>query len=185
MKNLTKWKLLRSRFVLNNKWCQVRQDEIELPSGQIIDDFFVNVRPNIALVFATTEQQELVLVRQYRHGVGEILLELPAGSFNPAEESGKCAAARELAEETGYVAEEILELATLYDNPVKDTNSIYLYFAKNVKFASKIQLDITEDIEVVLVPLAEVLLKIETREICVAGSIAAIFLGLDFLNKQR
>jgi hypothetical protein len=55
MKNLTKWKLLRSRFVLNNKWCQVRQDEIELPSGQIIDDFFVNVRPNIALVFATTE----------------------------------------------------------------------------------------------------------------------------------
>ncbi|MEG3967841.1 NUDIX hydrolase [Microcoleus sp. T2B6] len=185
MKNLTKWKLLRSRFVLNNKWCQVRQDEIELPSGQIIDDFFVNVRPNIALVFATTEQQELVLVRQYRHGVGEILLELPAGSFNPAEESGKSAAARELAEETGYVAEEILELATLYDNPVKDTNSIYLYFAKNVKLASKIQLDITEDIEVVLVPITEVLLKIANREICVAGSIAAIFLGLEFLNKQR
>ncbi|MEG4520330.1 MULTISPECIES: NUDIX hydrolase [unclassified Microcoleus] len=185
MKNLTKWKLLRSRFVLNNKWCQVRQDEIELPSGQIIDDFFVNVRPNIALVFATTEQQELVLVRQYRHGVGEILLELPAGSFDPAEESGKSAAARELAEETGYVAEEILELATLYDNPVKDTNSIYLYFAKNVKLASKIQLDVTEDIEVVLVPIAEVWVKIKNREICVAGSIAAIFLGLAFLNKQR
>ncbi|MBD1829580.1 NUDIX hydrolase [Microcoleus vaginatus GB1-A2] len=185
MKNLTKWKLLRSRFVLNNKWCQIRQDEIELPSGQIIDDFFVNVRPNIALVFATTEQEELVFVRQYRHGSGEILLELPAGTFNPAEESGKSAAARELAEETGYVAaEEILELATLYDNPVKDTNRIYLYFAKNVKLASKIQLDITEDIEVVLVPLAEVLLKIANREICVAGSIAAIFLGLDFLNKQ-
>ena len=185
MKNLTKWKLLRSRFVLNNQWCQVRQDEIELPSGQIIDDFFVNVRPNIALVFATTEQQELVLVRQYRHGVGEILLELPAGSFNPAEESGKSAATRELAEETGYVAEEILELANLYDNPVKDTNCIYLYFAKNVKLAGQIQLDITEDIEVVLVPLTEVLLKIANREICVAGSIAAIFLGLDFLNKQR
>ncbi|MEG3911765.1 NUDIX hydrolase [Microcoleus sp. w2-18bC1] len=185
MKNLVKWKLLRSRFVFNNKWCQVRQDEIELPSGQIIDDFFVNVRPNIALVFATTEQHELLLVRQYRHGVGEILLELPAGSFNPAEESGKSAAARELAEETGYVAEELLELATLYDNPVKDTNSIHLYFAKNVKLARKIKLDITEDIEVVLVPIAEVLVKIKNREICVAGSIAAIFLGLDFFNKQR
>jgi len=130
MKKLTKWKLLRSHFVLKNKWCQVRQDEIELPNGQIIDDFFVNVRPNIALIFATTEQQELVLVRQYRHGAGEILLELPAGSFNPAEESGKSAAARELAEETGYVAEEILELATLYDNPLKDTNSIYLGLAE-------------------------------------------------------
>lgn len=176
---------MRSRFVLNNKWCQVRQDEIELPSGQIIDDFFVNVRPNIALVFAMTEQQELVLVRQYRHGAGKILLELPAGSFNTAEESGKSAAARELAEETGYVAEEIWELATLYDNPVKDTNSIYLYFAKNVKLTRKIQLDITEDIEVVLVPIPELLVKINNREICVAGSIAAIFLGLEFLNKQR
>ncbi|MEG4504555.1 NUDIX hydrolase [Microcoleus sp. F6_B4] len=185
MKNLTKWKILRSRFVLNNKWCQVRQDEIELPSGQIIDDFFVNIRPNIALVFAATEQQELVLVRQYRHGVGEILLELPAGSFNPDRESGKSAAARELAEETGYVAEEILELATLYDNPVKDTNSIYLYFAKSVKLASLVKLDITEDIEVVLIPISEVLTKITNREICVAGSIAAIFLGLEFLKKQR
>jgi hypothetical protein len=56
-----------------------------------------------------------------------------------------------------------LELATLYNNPVKDTNFIYLYFAKNVKLASQIQLDITEDIEVVLVPLAEVLLKIANR----------------------
>ncbi|MCZ0901835.1 NUDIX hydrolase, partial [Microcoleus sp. HI-ES] len=110
-------------------------------------------------------------------GVGEILLELPAGSFNPAEESGKSAAARELAEETGYVAEEILELATLYDNPVKDTNSIYLYFAKDVMLARQIQLDVTEDIEVVLVPIAEVILKIKNREISVAGSIAAIFLG--------
>jgi 8-oxo-dGTP pyrophosphatase MutT (NUDIX family) len=182
MRALTKWKLLRSRLVLNNKWCQVRQDEIELPSGQIIDDFFVNVRPNIALVFAVTEQQEIVFVRQYRHGVGEILLELPAGSFNPAEESGKSAAIRELAEETGYVAEEILELANLYDNPVKDTNSIYLYFAKNVKLSGFKNLDITEDIEVVLVPVAEVLGKIANREICVSGSIAAIFLGLEFLH---
>ncbi len=179
MKNLIKWKLLRSRFVLNNKWCQVRQDEIQLPSGQIIDDFFVNVRPHIALVFAVTEKQEIVFVRQYRHGVGEILLELPAGSFNPAEESGKSAAARELAEETGYVAQEIIPLATLYDNPVKDTNSIYLYFGKNVKLSSHINLDITEDIEVVLIPVAEVLSKIANREICVAGSIAAIFLGLE------
>ncbi|NJL69861.1 MAG: NUDIX hydrolase [Microcoleus sp. SM1_3_4] len=180
MKNLTKWKLLRSRFVIDNKWCQVRQDEIELPGGQIIDDFFVNIRPNIALVFAVTEQQEIVFVRQYRHGVGEILLELPAGSFNPDEESGKSAAIRELAEETGYVAEEVWELANLYDNPVKDTNSIYLYFAKDVKLSGCKNLDITEDIEVVLVPVAEVLGKIANREICVAGSIAAIFWAWNF-----
>ncbi len=83
MTDLKKWKLLQSRLVINNQWCQVRQDEVELPNGTIIDDFFINVRPDIALIFAVTDQQEIVFVRQYRHGVGKVLLELPAGAFNP------------------------------------------------------------------------------------------------------
>jgi hypothetical protein len=70
MKELQKWKQLRSRLVFDNQWCKVRQDEIQLPTGEIIDDFFVNVRPDIALVVPVTPQQEIVLVRQYRHGVG-------------------------------------------------------------------------------------------------------------------
>jgi hypothetical protein len=83
MTDLKKWKLLQSRLVINNQWCQVRQDEVELPNGTIIDDFFINVRPDIVLIFAVTDQQEIVFVRQYRHGVGKVLLELPAGAFNP------------------------------------------------------------------------------------------------------
>ncbi|NES93191.1 NUDIX hydrolase, partial [Okeania sp. SIO2B9] len=98
MTNLKKWKLLQSRLVINNKWCQVRQDEVELPNGKIIDDFFVNVRPDIALVFPVTVRQEIVFVRQYRHGVGKVLLELPAGSFNPQVEIPEVAASRELTE---------------------------------------------------------------------------------------
>ncbi len=63
-------------MVLDNPWCRVRQDEIELPNGKILDDFFVIVRPEIALVLPITNNQEIVFVRQYRHGVGEILLEI-------------------------------------------------------------------------------------------------------------
>lgn len=83
MTDLKKWKLLQFRLVINNQWCQVRQHEVELPNGTIIDDFFINVRPDIVLIFAVTDQQEIVFVRQYRHGVGKVLLELPAGAFNP------------------------------------------------------------------------------------------------------
>ncbi len=85
-------------MVLDNYWCQVRQDEIELPNGRIIDDYFVNVRPEITLILPVTSSKEIIFVRQYRHAVGEFLLELPAGLFNPEQESAEAAAIREMQE---------------------------------------------------------------------------------------
>ena len=183
MTNLNKWKITNSKLVLNNQWCKVRQDEVKLPNGEIIKDYFVNIRPDIALVFPVTKEQEIVFVRQYRHGVGKILLELPAGAFDPDQEDSLNAAARELEEETGYLAKKLIKLATLYDNPVKDTNKIELVIALDVSPLGKQKLDITEEIEVVLIPAQEVKKRIATGEICVSGSIAAIFLAIDFLTK--
>ncbi|MEP0800279.1 NUDIX hydrolase [Funiculus sociatus] len=181
MKPLKKWKILKSKMVLNNQWCKIRQDEIELPTEQIIDDYFVNIRPDIAVILPITPQKEIVFVRQYRHAVEEILLELPAGAFSESEDS-IVAAARELEEETGYVADQIIKLATLYDNPPKDTNKIHLFLAENVQQKSKQKLDITEDIEVVLIPITKVMELITKEEICVSGTIAAIFLGFNYLS---
>ncbi len=179
---IRKWKRLNSQLIFDHQWCRVRQDQIELPNGTIIEDFFINVRPDIALVFAVTEQQEIVFVRQYRHGVEQILLELPAGAFDPNQEDPESAALRELTEETGYVADSLIKLATLYDNPVKDTNSIHLFFANPVYCTKETHLDLTEDIEVVLIPIADIMDKIQQGEICVSGSIAAVFLGLNQLS---
>lgn len=185
MNKLKKWHILKSQMVINHRWCQVRQDEIELPNGQIIDDFFVVIRPEIALILPITNNQEIVFVRQYRHGVSEILLELPAGSFDAAIEDAETAAVRELQEETGYLSEKITKLATLYDNPVKDTNKIHLFLAENVIKIGEQKLDITEDIEVVLIPVSSVLDKIINGEVCVAGSVAGLFLGLNFLKSRK
>lgn len=95
---IQKWKLLNSQIVFDNPWGQVRRDAVEISNGKVIDDFFVNVRPDIALVMAVTKQREIVFVRQYRHGVKEILLELPGGTFNPETEASLIAARRELEE---------------------------------------------------------------------------------------
>lgn len=179
---MKKWKILQSKMVLDHRWCQVRQDEIELPNGKIIDDYFVSIKPDIAMVLPVTSSQEIIFVRQYRHAVGEFFLELPAGLFDPAQESAEVAATRELQEETGYIAQQISKIATIYDKPSKDTNQIHLFLAKNVIKAGEQNLDNTEEIEVVFIPVESVVDKISQGEISVAGSIAAIFLGLNFLK---
>ncbi len=182
MTNLQKWQILRSKMVLDHQWCKVRQDVIKLPNDRIIDDYFVNIKPDIALILPMTSDGDIVCVRQYRHAGGDLFLELPAGRFDPAEESAEAAVKRELQEETGYIAQQVTKIATLYDNPSKDTNKIHLFVAENVIKFGEQKLDITEEIEVVLIPQKLIKDKIIQGEICVTGSIAAIYLGLNFLE---
>ena len=183
MQHLSKWRLLKSQIVFNHQWYRLRQDQVELPNGTVIDDYFVSFRPDVALVLPITNQQEIVFVRQYRHGVGEVLLELPAGTFNPNEEEAPSAALRELEEETGYSSKALSPLGVLYDNPVKDTNKIHLFIAKDVQKLGEQTLDVTEEIEVILVPIQDAIEKVKKGEICVSGTIAAICLGIQFLQE--
>lgn len=182
MTDLEKWKVLQSEIALNHPWCKVRRDEIKLPNGQVIDDYFVYLRPDVAIILPITSNQEVVFVRQYRHAVSDFFIELPAGGFNPEIESGEFAAIRELEEETGYVASSIHRIATFYDKPSKDTNQLHLFLAENVTNTGNRKLDITEEIEVILIPVNAVLDKIVKGEIRVAGTVAALFLGLNLMR---
>ncbi|WP_427159468.1 NUDIX hydrolase [Aliinostoc sp. HNIBRCY26] len=184
MSKLQKWQVINSKMVLNHPWCQVRQDEIKLPNGQVIDDYFVIIKPDIVLVLPITTSREIIFVRQYRHGVENFFIELPAGRFDPTQETPEDAGLRELKEETGYVAEQLQKITTLYDNPSKDTNQIHLFLAENIIKVGGQSLDITEEIEVILIPIDEVLEKITQGEIAVAGSVAALFLGLNFMSNK-
>ena len=182
MTSLEKWTVLQSEIALNHPWCKVRRDKIKLPDGKIIDDYFVNIRPDVAIILPITNNQEIVFVKQYRHAISDFFIELPAGGFNPEQESGEVAAIRELEEETGYVASNIKKLATFYDKPSKDTNQLHLYLAENVVKTGITKLDVTEEIEVILIPVDSVLQKIVKGEICVAGTVAALFLGLNLVK---
>ncbi|MGB3300183.1 MAG: NUDIX hydrolase [Phormidesmis sp.] len=176
-KNIEKWTTLSSKMVFDHRWYQLRQDALLLPNGKRVDDYFVSLRPDIATVLPITDDGQVIFVRQYRHGVNEILLELPAGTFNPQEEP-LAVAQRELKEETGYVSKKWEKIAAFYNSPVKQNNRIYLFKAQFAQLMGQQQLDSTEDIEVVLKPIAEIPALIASGEICVAGTITALALGL-------
>ncbi|MEO1378612.1 MAG: NUDIX hydrolase, partial [Cyanobacteria bacterium J06635_10] len=145
-------------------------------------DYFVFIRPDVAIMLPITGDGEVVFVRQYRHAIGDFFIELPAGGFNPEEESGEVAAIRELEEETGYVASVVRKIGTLYDKPSKDTTQLHLFIAENVVKTGKRKLDVTEEIETILIPIDSILEKIMKGEISVAGTVAALFLGLNLVK---
>lgn len=174
---IQKWTTLSSKMAFEHRWYRLRQDTVALPDGTVIDDFFVSERPDIATVLPITEDGQIVFVRQYRHGIGKILLELPAGTFE-SDELPLAVAKRELAEETGYVTEDWAAIATFYNSPVKQNNRIHLFKAQNVRLMQAQQLDTTEQIEVVTKPLDSILSLIAAGEICVSGTITALLLGL-------
>jgi ADP-ribose pyrophosphatase len=177
------WRLLRSNIAFKHKWYTLRRDEVELSNGHVVDDFFVSERPDGAMVFPVTAQNEVLFVRQYKHAAGKVFLEVPAGSFFPDQEVAEDAATRELLEETGAVlTQPLIHLGVLHDNPAKDTNRLHLFLAQNVRIEQAQVLDPTEDIEVVKVPLDQVLPKVLSGEICVSGSVALCFLALRHLQ---
>lgn len=184
MPAIEKWKVLKSELVFNHKWYKLRKDEVQLPDGTVLDDYFVSVRPEVAVVFPVTAAKEVIFVRQYKHGIQEVVLELPGGVFDTTDKTAEEAARRELLEETGYTADKLVHLATVFDNPTKDTNRIHMFLAENAAKVAEQHLDPTENIRVETVPLAEVTNKILTGEICVSGSLAITFLALLALEKR-
>ena len=78
-KNVEKWQTKDSVLVLDNRWAKVRRDICLLPDGTEIDGYYYWEGGHFAQIFALTAEDQVVLVRQYRHGVKEVNIELPAG----------------------------------------------------------------------------------------------------------
>ena len=97
------WKLLASEYMIRRPpWLTVRHDRLELPNGNVIPDYYVLEYPPWVNIIPITEDGKIVMVTQYRHGIGRILTEIPAGVMEKEDVSPLAAAQRELMEETGY-----------------------------------------------------------------------------------
>ncbi|WP_114779275.1 NUDIX hydrolase [Botryobacter ruber] len=177
-KGIERWKTLKSEIIFNHRWYTLRRDHVELPGGKVMDDYFVSVRPNVVLTFPVTADNQVIFVRQYKHAAGDIFMELPGGVIDEGETVPLDAAKREMLEETGYTSDDVEPVLEVIDNPTKDTNRIFFFLARNVQQVAEQDLDESENIEVVKVPLEEVESLVLSGKINVSGSVALCLLAL-------
>lgn len=150
------WQALSPTYLFRKPpWLMLRHQGFRLPSGHEIPDYWISEYPPWVNVVAVTAADEVVLIRQYRPGSGDVHYEIPAGVVDPGEDI-EAAARRELVEETGYRGGRWSVLTRLSANPALQNNVTTSYLAEGVAPLGCAQPEATEDLRVHLVPLAEI-----------------------------
>ncbi|MBZ4665737.1 NUDIX hydrolase [Mahella sp.] len=121
---------ISSENIYNGSFLSLRKDIVRLPNGKVSSRDIV-VHPGAVVVAAIDDDGYVPMVRQYRKAVDDTLLELPAGKMEYGEDPGQCAL-RELAEETGYTADNIRLLTAFYSTPGFSTENMYLFMATGI-----------------------------------------------------
>jgi ADP-ribose pyrophosphatase len=169
-----KWKVLKEEDVSPSPWMPVVKQLVELPNGNTTE-YFTGKLANSAMVVAITKQKELIFVRQYKHGIAEICLEFPAGRIEGGKTAKKTAVV-ELEEETGIKVDEsqLIELIELWTEPSKSSVHVHGFLVKDVEINSQQNLEETEQIEVVKVPLSEIHALWESGELHASDTVALL-----------
>jgi len=168
------WQVLSREYIHRKRWLTIRQDHVRLPGGNEIGEYWVSEHPDWVNVVAITRQDEIVLVRQYRHGIEGVHFELPAGVVDAEDTGAETAARRELREETGYAGGRWSRLMTISANPALQDNRVHCFLAEEVELAGPATHEATEDIRVHVVPVDDVIALIDDGDMMQALNIAPL-----------
>lgn len=149
------WTLISTERSKSYRIFDLRTDRACSPRTGQVHDFFVIESSSWVNILPLTPDNNVVMVRQYRHGTREVTLELPGGLVENTD-SPASAALRELQEETGYGADAVIPLSSVHPNPALQNNRCYTFLAENVYSTGAQKQDDKEDIAVVLEPLADI-----------------------------
>lgn len=179
-----RWKTLSSTYITNYIYFTARQDRCQRPDGTIIDPYFVVELPLTATALAFTDEGKIVLVKQYRHPIEEVIYETPGG-FIDAGEDAATGMKRELLEETGYAFTHIEPLGRIAANPGVLNNFTGLFLATGGKKITAQQLDHNEEIEIVLVTPHELIDLLMQQQIKQSLHANCIFYALIKMGKLK
>ena len=170
------WSLLGSRYVREYKILRVREDRYRFKPTGAEADFVICDSADWVVIVPITKDGDIVFVRQFRHGVRQVVLETPGGIMDPGEDPAETAA-RELLEETGFEAATWEMPGALFPNPALNNARCHVAVARECSKTSEPSLDPFERIDVELRPQSQLKKMIQSGELCHAQAIAAFCLA--------
>ena len=170
-------KTLSSQLIYEGRAVKLRIDTVEMPSGRQTTREIVEHSDCVAII-AIDDNDNVLLVNQFRKPVDKELVEIPAGGIEPGEDP-VATVRRELSEETGYLPKKVERLGGFYSTPGYCTEYLYLYLATDL-VPSQLYAEDTEKIRLTRVPISQVSSLITSGRICDAKSIAGLLIFLEY-----
>jgi ADP-ribose pyrophosphatase len=150
------WKKTRSRHLGDFRVFSLREDHAVSPRTGQEHPFYVIDSADWVNVIATTPNDELILIQQYRHGSKTVELEIPGGIIDPSDPSPLDAAIRELREETGYSGSNARPIGHVFPNPAIQSNTCHTILIENCQLLHPTEFDHAEDLATLLVPASQI-----------------------------
>ena len=147
-----------SELIFDGQILHVYRDDITLPNGKPADRELIR-HIGAVCVIPITDDGYAVMERQYRYPIDEVVLEIPAGKLDSRQEDHEAAARRELWEETGYTARDLIPLGKFYPACAYSDETIWMYLAKGLTGGQR-HLDADEFLDVELIPLTELVQQV-------------------------
>ena len=174
-------KTLSRKIIFNGRAVKLRVDTVQMADGRQTTREIIEHGACIAVV-AIDEQNNILLVSQFREAVEKELLEIPAGGIDPGEDV-EAAVKREMQEETGYLPQQLVRLGGYYLAPGYSTEYLHLYLATKL-LPSRLVAEDTDGISIVRVPLSQIRKMLSSGKICDGKSIAGLYMYLEFRKRN-
>jgi ADP-ribose pyrophosphatase len=181
---LKKWKTTDSKYLVSDRWMKLRADTCVTPNGHEITPFYVIEYGAWANCLVLSDTNEVTLLRHYRHGIDDTVLEIVGGIVDDGE-TPEAAIRRELEEEIGLTGAAIQQTGTCYPNPHNQTNKTHCFIALGGTFEGRQEYEPGADFQVIKMPLDELITLIENQsEVMQSLHLTSIFFALNYLKGQ-
>lgn len=187
-KNLPKWRMTDSEYLVNDRWLKLRSDTFVTPDGHTIAPWYVLEYSEWMNCLVVDEDDQVILLRHYRPAVNEYVVEIVGGVMDPDDASPDQALARELKEEVGYVGGHIYKTGAAYANPSSHTNRVHSFLAIGGKTSQDTAREAAESFAIEKMPFKEFVDMItnpNSGTVYQSLHLTAVFFALNFIRQTQ